>query len=223
MNNTYTEIQEKVIDKTLAFVKETLYGEGSGHDYWHVYRVWNNAKALAKSETCNSYIVELGALLHDIADHKFHGGDLTVGPRVAREFLEKLTVEEEVISAVCKIIATISFKGAKVESKMSTIEGMIVQDADRLDAIGAIGIARTFAYGGHKGHEMYNPDIKPQLHESFEAYANSKGTTINHFYEKLLLLKDLMNTETAKKVAEKRHNYMEEFLEQFYNEWNGVM
>jgi uncharacterized protein len=219
----YTDKQQNVINKTLDFTKETLYGESSGHDYWHVYRVWTNAKALAQSENCNTYIVELGALLHDIADHKFYGGDLTVGPRVAKEFLEKLQVDEEVISAVCEIIATISFKGAKVESKMSTVEGMIVQDADRLDAIGAIGIARTFAYGGHKGHEMYNPAIKPQLHDSFEAYSHSKGTTVNHFYEKLLLLKDLMNTESAKVEAEKRHKYMEDFLNQFYTEWNGIL
>jgi uncharacterized protein len=221
--SNYTKAQVSVINKTLDFVKETLFGEGSGHDYWHVYRVWNNAKALAKGEQCNTYIVELGALLHDIADHKFHDGDLTVGPRVAREFLENLEVEEEIIAAVCEIIATVSFKGAKVESKMKTIEGMIVQDADRLDAIGAIGVARTFAYGGHKGHEMYNPDIKPQLHENFEDYKNSKGTTINHFYEKLLLLKDLMNTNTGKKTAEKRHKYMEDFLSQFYDEWNGII
>lgn len=221
--NNYTNNQQNVINKTLDFVKETLYGEGSGHDYWHVYRVWNNAKSLAKSEDCNHYIVELGALLHDIADHKFHGGDLTVGPKVAKQFLEKLKVADEDINAVCEIIATISFKGAKVESKMSTIEGMIVQDADRLDAIGAIGVARTFAYGGHKGHEMYNPEVKPQLHDSFEAYSHSKGTTINHFYEKLLLLKDLMNTERAKVVAEKRHKYMEDFLNQFYDEWNGML
>lgn len=221
--NSYTNHQQDVINKTLDFVKETLYGEGSGHDYWHVYRVWNNAKSLAKSEDCNHYIVELGALLHDIADHKFHGGDLTVGPRVAKEFLEKLAVTDEDINAVCEIIATISFKGAKVESRMSTIEGMIVQDADRLDALGAIGIARTFAYGGHKGHEMYNPEITPQLHHSFEDYKSSKGTTVNHFYEKLLLLKDLMNTESAKVVAEKRHKYMEDFLNQFYTEWNGIL
>lgn len=221
--DNYTKVQVSVINKTLDFVKETLFGEGSGHDYWHVYRVWNNAKALAKGEQCNTYIVELGALLHDIADHKFHDGDLTIGPRVSREFLENLEVEEEIIAAVCEIIATVSFKGAKVESKMKTIEGMIVQDADRLDAIGAIGVARTFAYGGHKGHEMYNPDIKPQLHENFEDYKNSKGTTINHFYEKLLLLKDLMNTDTGKKAAEKRHKYMEDFLSQFYDEWNGII
>lgn len=221
--NNYTNNQQKVINKTLDFVKETLYGEGSGHDYWHVYRVWNNAKSLAKNEDCNYYIVELGALLHDIADHKFYGGDLTVGPRVAKEFLEKLQVANEDIDAVCEIISTISFKGAKVESKMSTIEGMIVQDADRLDAIGAIGIARTFAYGGHKGHEMYNPEITPQLHDSFEAYSSSNGTTVNHFYEKLLLLKDLMNTKTAKMIAEKRHKYMEVFLNQLYDEWNGIL
>jgi len=221
--DNYTKVQASVINKTLDFVKETLFGEGSGHDYWHVYRVWNNAKALAKGEQCNTYIVELGALLHDIADHNFQDGDLTVGPRVSREFLENLGVEEDVIAAVCEIIATVSFKGAKVESKMATIEGMIVQDADRLDAIGAIGVARTFAYGGHKGHEMYNPDMKPQLHENFEDYKNSKGTTINHFYEKLLLLKDLMNTDTGKKAAEKRHEYMEDFLSQFYDEWNGII
>lgn len=213
--------QEKIIAQTEAYVRETLINGGAGHDWWHVYRVWKNALHIARTEPVDLFVVELAALLHDIADHKFHGGDETIGPKTARVWLEKLNVEESVIAHVTKIIASLSFKGAKVATPMRTIEGMVVQDADRLDAIGAIGIARAFAYGGSKGRLLHDPNVPVELHESFETYKNSPAPTINHFYEKLLLLKDLMNTETAKKIAIQRHMYMENFLKQFYAEWEG--
>lgn len=211
----------KIIQQTAEYIRSRLTGEGSGHDWWHVFRVWKNAVHIAKNETADLFTVELAALLHDIADWKFHDGNDDIGPQLAREWLEKLSVEEDVISHVCQIISDISFKGSGVQSKMKTIEGMIVQDADRLDAIGAIGIARTFAYGGAKGREIYNPEIKPEIHHSFEEYKKSKGPTINHFHEKLLLLKDLMNTETARNMAKHRHRFMESFLEEFMYEWEG--
>ncbi len=186
------------------------------------HRVWNNAKLILERETrADSLVVELAALLHDIADHKFHNGDTTIGPRIAGEWLEKLYVPGQIIIHVQEIINDLSFKGAKVKTPMRTIEGMIVQDADRLDAIGAIGIARTFAYGGHAGQPVYDPGLPPTLHDSFEKYQQQKTSTINHFYEKLLLLKDRMNTETAKRIANARHQYMEDFLNQFYREWEG--
>lgn len=213
--------KEEIIEATKQHVKKVLSGEGSGHDWWHVYRVWKNAKHIGQSENVDMFVVELTALLHDIADYKLHGGDETIGPKTARIFLESLQVEEDVISHVCEIIGDASFKGAEVASPMRTKEGEVVQDADRLDAIGAIGIGRTFAYGGHKGREMYDPDIKPQRHGSFEEYKSNKSPTINHFYEKLLLLKDLMNTETAKKIAMERHIFMEQYLDRFFQEWNG--
>ncbi|MCC9137354.1 HD domain-containing protein [Pontibacter silvestris] len=213
---------EQIIETTADHVKEWFTGEGSGHDWWHIYRVWNNAKHIAKHEQADMFIVELAALLHDIADHKFHNGDDTVGPRVAREWLQGLHVSDEITDRICVIIKEISFKGAGTSSVMSSLEGAIVQDADRLDAIGAIGIARTFAYGGHKNREMYDPAIKPVLHDSFEAYKANTAPTINHFYEKLLLLKDRMHTETARRIAARRHQYMEEFLSQFYAEWEGL-
>lgn len=211
--------EAEILKKTEEYIKNRLSGEGSGHDWWHVYRVWKNAIYIGKYEDVDLFVVQLGALLHDISDWKFNDGDDNVGPKAAREWLEKLEVEEGVISHVCKIIKEISFKGAGVKTPMSTIEGMVVQDADRLDAIGAIGIARTFAYGGHKGREIWNPNIGPELHDSFEKYRNSTGPTINHFYEKLLLLKELMNTNSAKKIAENRHKFMEQFLDRFYKEW----
>jgi uncharacterized protein len=188
--------------------------------------VWQTAKRIAADETANhlfvdTEVVELAALLHDLGDHKFHGGDTSVAPRVAREWLESLHAEADLIDHVAEIIATLSFKGANVETPMETLEGKIVQDADRLDAIGALGIARTFAYGGHKGRELYNPDIPPKQHDDFEAYAGSTAPTINHFYEKLLLLKDRMNTAYAKEVAKRRHEFMEQFLDHFFEEWNG--
>lgn len=213
--------KKTIIKQTEEYVKKTLEGETSGHDWWHIYRVWKNAIHIGKQENVDLFVVQLAALLHDIADWKFHSGDLSIGPKLAREWLEKMEVEEQVISHVCEIIEGISFKGSGVKSQMKTKEGMIVQDADRLDAMGAIGICRAFAYGSHKGREMYNPDIKPKMHKTFEEYKNNKGTTINHFYEKLLLLKDLMNTPTAKKIAEERHKFMEQFLDRFFKEWEG--
>ena len=221
-NESLMHTNDSIISKTEAYVKERMSGEGSGHDWWHVYRVWKNAQSIARSEsTANLFIVELAALLHDLGDHKFHNGDETVGPRMASEWLEKLDVSEADIQHVCTIIRDLSFKGAATSSEMQSIEGRIVQDADRLDAIGAIGIARTFAYGGHKNRELYNPEIKPEMHSNFEAYKSSTAPTINHFYEKLLLLKDRMHTPTARKIAEQRHQYMVEFLDQFYREWEA--
>ncbi len=215
------KLQQEIINETEKYVRSKLEGEGFDHDWGHICRVWKNATHIGKNEDANMFVVELAALLHDIADWKFHDGDDSVGPKMARNWLEKLGVKEEAVSHVCDIIKDMSFKGSGVKSSMKTKEGMIVQDADRLDAVGAIGVARAFAYGGHKGAEMYNPNIKVQMHQSFEEYKNSKGTTINHFHEKLLLLKDLMNTDTAKKMAIERHNYMENFLERFHKEWEG--
>ena len=213
--------KEKIIAQTAEHIRLKLEGEGSGHDWWHVYRVWKNAIHIGKQEKADLFVIELAALLHDIADWKFHDGNEDIGPRLAREWLETLSVEESIIAHVCRIIRAISFKGAGVKNSMDSTEGLIVQDADRLDAMGAIGIARTFAYGGSKHREMYNPTVNQQLHASFEQYKNSEGTTINHFYEKLLLLKDLMNTATAKEIAENRHKYMQEFLQQFFLECEG--
>lgn len=213
--------QKEIIAATADHIRNQLEGEGSGHDWWHIHRVRNNAKLIAATESADLFIVELAALLHDIGDHKFHGGDDTVGPRMAAEWLQQYNLPETLIGQVTTIIKEVSFKGAGTPSEMSTIEGCIVQDADRLDAIGAIGIARTFAYGGHKNREMYNPEIKPEMHTSFETYKASTAPTINHFYEKLLLLKDRMHTQTAKSIAAKRHQYMDDFLEQFFAEWDG--
>lgn len=213
--------EKEIINKTAEYVKNKLSGEGSGHDWWHVYRVWKTAVEIGKKENADLFVIQLAALLHDIADYKFYSGDDSIGPKKAREWLEKLEVDENIISHVCEIIKGVSFKGAGVKSEMKIKEGMVVQDSDRLDAIGAIGIARTFAYGGHKGNEIYNPDIKPKRHETFDQYKNNKGTTINHFYEKLLLLKDLMNTTTARKIAQERHKFMEQFLGRFFKEWEG--
>lgn len=214
--------KELLILKIADEVKIKLEGEGSGHDWWHVHRVWKMAKRIGEKEGGDMLIVELAALLHDIADWKFHNGDDTVGPRVAGEILHKYGVPENIISSVGCIIQEGSFKGAGVKTIPSSIEGKIVQDADRLDAIGAIGIARTFAYGGHKNHAMYDPAIKPMIHRSKEEYFNNQSHTVNHFYEKLLLLKDLMNTKTAKEIAVERHNYMKDYLDRFFEEWEGV-
>ncbi|MDO8513563.1 MAG: HD domain-containing protein [bacterium] len=212
---------EQIIQKTADYVKKSQEGESTGHDWWHTYRVWKISCHIAKSEKADLFIVELAVLLHDIADFKFHDGDDRAGAKVARQWLEKFRLEKEKINIICKIVENVSFKGANVKSSIDTIEGKIVQDADRLDALGAIGIARTFAFGGHKGREIYNPEIKYKLHDSFTEYKNNKNTSINHFYEKLLLLKDRMNTKTGKAMAELRHRYMENFLEEFYKEWQG--
>ena len=221
MNDILRSDSDSLIGKTAEYVRSLLVGEGSGHDWWHIYRVWKMSVRIAKEENANLLVVELGALLHDIADWKFNDGDEEVGPAKARAWLQSLMVDEEVIAQVCQIVRDISYKGAGVATPMPTIEGQVVQDADRLDAIGAIGIARTFAYGGSKAREMYNPDQSPVLHQSFEQYKMGNGSTINHFYEKLLLLKERMNTAAAKRLAQHRHKVMEEFLDEFYLEWEG--
>ena len=210
-----------LIDKTILFVKATLAQAEGGHDWFHIERVYKNALLIAESEKCDMEIVQLGALLHDIADSKFYNGDESIGPKTARTFLESEKVEPTIIDHVIAIIENISFKGGKVERQFSSIELDIVQDADRLDAIGAIGIARTFNYGGFKNRALYNPEIAPNLTMTKEEYKNNEAPTINHFYEKLLLLKDKMNTQTGKQIAQDRHRYMEDFLEQFYAEWEG--
>ncbi len=210
-----------MINKTIAFVKEELKNAEGGHDWFHIERVWKNAKLIAKSENVNLEIVELGALLHDIADSKFNNGDETIGPEKAKHFLESINIEQPVIKHITLIIENISFKGGNLQQKFKSPELDVVQDADRLDAIGAIGIARTFNYGGFKNRELYNPDVPANLNMTKEEYKNSTAPTINHFYEKLLLLKDRMNTATGKKIAEERHQFMELYLEQFYNEWQG--
>jgi uncharacterized protein len=210
-----------LIETTIQFVKATLAQAEGGHDWFHIERVYKNAGLIAASENCDLVIVQLGALLHDIADSKFHDGDETIGPRTARTFLESEKVEPAIIDHVIAIIENISFKGGKVERQFSSIELDIVQDADRLDAIGAIGIARTFNYGGFKNRALYNPEIAPNLSMTKDEYKNNEAPTINHFYEKLLLLKDKMNTTTGKQIAQDRHRYMEDFLEQFYAEWEG--
>ena len=207
-----------IIDKTVVFVRQTLHDAEGGHDWWHINRVWNNAKLIAQTEQANLLVVELGALLHDIADSKFHNGDEEIGPKTAGDFLRSINVEEETIEHVQQIIRQISFKSGFDKKAFKSIELDIVQDADRLDALGAIGIARAFNYGGFKGREIYNPEIKPNLNMTKEEYKNSAAPSINHFYEKLLLLKDKMNTKTGKRLAAQRHDFMVSYLEQFYSE-----
>jgi uncharacterized protein len=207
-----------IINKTTDFVRDTLKNAEGGHDWWHIHRVWNNAKLIAKAEQADLLVVELAALLHDIADSKFNNGNEEMGPAIAGNFLRSIAVSEPVIEHVQQIIRHISFKSGFEKSSFHSIELDIVQDADRLDAIGAIGIARTFSYGGFKGREIYNPEIKPNLNMTKEEYKSSVAPSINHFYEKLLLLKDKMNTETGKKLALQRHLFMESYLKQFYSE-----
>ncbi|KUO64269.1 MAG: phosphohydrolase [Lutibacter sp. BRH_c52] len=214
---------QQIIKNTEAFVKNALKNAEGGHDWFHILRVWNNAKLIAKNENVDGFVVELGALLHDIADSKFHDGDESIGPEIAREFLENQQVDESIIVHIENIISNISFKGGNFEQQFNSPELEVIQDADRLDAIGAVGIARTFNYGGFKNRPLYNPEISPDLNQTKEAYKNSDAPTINHFYEKLLLLKDRMNTFTGRKIAANRHQYMEHFLNQFYDEWNGKM
>ncbi len=213
--------KELIIQQTINFVKETLANAEGGHDWWHIYRVWNTARQIANCEEVDVFIVELGTLLHDIADSKFHDGDEEIGAIRAREFLKSIHVDETTIIHIVHIIDNISFKGGKEKQKFKSIELDIIQDADRLDAMGAIGIARAFNYGGYKNREIYNPGIKPNMNMTKEEYKKSRAPTINHFYEKLLLLKDCMNTETGKKMAEKRHAFMQQYLAEFYDEWQG--
>ncbi len=212
--------QQDILQKTADFIKQEFADDSSGHDWWHIYRVWKNAITICEHEKADSFIVQLAALLHDLDDWKFNNAaDET--PHRAKAWLDSLSVESSITDAVCRIIMHISFKGAGVENKMDSLEGFIVQDADRLDAIGAIGIARAFAYGGYKNRLLYDPNSPPQRHNTFEQYKINNSSTINHFYEKLLLLKDMMNTPTAQRIAEQRHEYMEQFLTQFMNEWDG--
>jgi uncharacterized protein len=214
-------MSRELIERTETFIRTRLAGDASGHDWHHVDRVRRTAVMIGAAEGADLHVVELGALLHDVADWKFHAGDLNAGPTAAREWLISQSVPEMTIAQIESIIREVTFKGAGVETKPTTLEGQCVQDADRLDAIGAIGIARTFAYGGHKGQAMYDPAAAPLQHDSFEDYKTKSHSTINHFYEKLLLLKDRMHTATARKLAAARHRHMEEFLAQFYREWNG--
>lgn len=210
-----------LISNTIEFVKKELSGAEGGHDWFHIERVYKNALLISKTEDVDITVIALSALLHDIADAKFHDGDESIGPRVAREWLESQSTDAEIINHVVAIINNISYKGGKSLRTISTIELDVVQDADRLDAIGAVGIARTFNYGGFKNHKIYDPEVPVNLNMTKEAYKKSTAPTLNHFYEKLLLLKDLMNTESGKRIAQKRHDYMEGFLGQFYAEWNG--
>lgn len=212
---------EKLINNTIAFVKKELENAEGGHDWFHIERVYKNTLAIAKNEKCDLLVCQLGALLHDIADSKFHNGDEEIGPKTARKFLESENVSEEIIEHVIQIIKNISFKGGNFEKQFNSIELQVVQDADRLDAIGAVGIARCFNYGGFKNRTIHDPEIAPNLNMSKEEYKISDSPTINHFYEKLLLLKDKMNTVSGKKIAENRHEFMEIFLNQFYEEWEG--
>ena len=208
------------IKLTINFVKEKLEGAEAGHDWFHIERVWKLSKKIAEKEGGNLELIELSALLHDIADPKFHNGDETLALKISQNFLEEIQVDAELIEQVLFVIKNISFKNRAEAPENPPLELQIVQDADRLDAIGAIGIARTFNFGGFKNNLMYHPEIKPNLGMNKEEYKKSNGTTINHFYEKLLLLKDLMNTETAKKIASERHDFMLQFLDEFYKEWN---
>jgi uncharacterized protein len=208
------------IELTANHVRTVLSDDGSGHDWWHVYRVWKLAQRIGRAENADLLIVELAALLHDIADWKLHDGDSAVGPAKAKAWLDSLALDIGITEHVCGIIANMSFKGATVEQPPLSREGQVVQDADRLDAVGAIGIARAFAYGGSKGRAIHDPQIRPAEHRTAEDYLKP-GPTVNHFYEKLLLLKDRMNTPAGRAIAEARHQFMEDFLRQFYAEWEG--
>jgi len=211
----------RVLEQTAAHVRALLANDASGHDWWHIDRVRCLALHIARCEGADPYLVELAALMHDIADWKFHQGDDQVGPQRSSEWLAGLGVEPSTIDHVAEIIAHVSFKGAGVSTPMHTLEGACVQDADRLDALGAIGIARTFAYGGHAGQPMHDPDLAPTAHATFQEYKTANGTTINHFYEKLLLLKDRMQTATGRQLAAERHVFMQHFLDRFHLEWRG--
>ena len=213
--------RESVVARTAAFVRDQLEGEASGHDWWHVHRVWRTAIEIGKEEGADLYLVQLAALLHDIADAKIHDGDEEIGPRTATNCLRSVEVDEQTVDHVAAIIRDMSFKGAGVSTPMPTREGMIVQDADRLDALGAIGIARAFAYGGARGRVLYDPEAAPVLHATVEEYRSHRGSTLNHVCEKLLLLKDRMNTESARRIADERHRFMEHFLRKFFAEWEG--
>lgn len=209
-----------IVNKIINQIKPQFEEDSSGHDFHHIMRVVNMARYLHSKEGGDLEIIELAALLHDISDHKFNGGKLDEGGNVAKSILEEHNYPQDRIERIKYIIDNVSYKGAETPSVMNSLEGKIVQDADRLDAIGAIGIGRTFAYGGHKGQPMYEPNMEAVMHKSFEEYANSKSNTINHFYEKLLLLSDRLNTDTAKEIGQKRHEIMERFIDDFLSEWH---
>lgn len=216
-----TATQSEIVERARQYAREEMSRDASGHDWWHIYRVATAAKKLAERSGADPFVVEIAALLHDIGDYKLRGPSDDAESAIAREWLEQQNLSSEIVDHICDIIDNMSFKGAGVKSTMRTLEGKIVQDADRLDAIGAIGVARTFAYGGNKGQAMHDPDLAPQFHATMKQYRETKTTSINHFHEKLLLLKDLMNTEEAKELAQKRHDFMLQFLDQFEKEWNG--
>ena len=212
--------QQQIIEKTIVYVQEMLADDKTGHDWWHIQRVWQTALYIGQQEGADLFTVQIAALLHDIADWKFHNGDEWASAKSAKAWLLKHHVPVSLCEQISEIVYQVTFKGAGVKTDMSCLAGKVVQDADRLDAIGAIGIARAFTYGGCKQRSLYDPEIAPILHGSFEDYKKSQSTTINHFYEKMLLLKDLMNTATGKKLAEQRHLFIEQYLEQFFKEWN---
>ncbi len=211
---------QELVAATALHMEQLFDGEGSGHDWWHIRRVWQMALTIGSAEKANLLVVQLAALLHDVADWKFNKGDEEAGPHEAAKWLSELGAKEDIIERVCQIIREVTFKGAGVETKPSSLEAAVVQDADRLDAIGAIGVGRAFAYGGHQNRSMYNPHRSPQLHASFEDYKKDEGATLNHFYEKLFLLKDRLTTPTGKTLAAKRHQFMEQFVMQFLQEWH---
>ncbi len=213
--------QAHLIEQTRNFVQSALRDAESGHDWWHIFRVWKLAEKIAREEKADLFVVSLGALLHDIADAKFYKGDETIGPRRAQQFLQKQNLPEEIIRKVLNIIRYVSFKNRDEIPEENSKELHIVRDADRLDAIGAIGIARAFSFGGFKKREMYSPSVPPRLGMTKEEYKKNEGTTVNHFYEKLFLLKDMMHTPAGKRLAEERHRFMEQYLEEFYAEWQG--
>jgi uncharacterized protein len=214
----------QIISNTIIFVKNTLKNAEGGHDWFHIERVFKNALLISKKEKVAIFVVSLAALLHDIADPKFYNGDEAVGPKIATNFLKEQEVDAAIITHVVNIIKHLSFKNSldKEAKKFTSKELEVVQDADRLDAIGAIGIARCFNYGGFKNRILYNPEVIPNLNMTKEEYKNADAPTINHFYEKLLLLKDKMNTVTGRKIADNRHLFMNQYLDQFYDEWNGI-
>lgn len=218
-----TNSPQEIINKTADFVKHSLNEAEGGHDWWHAYRVWKMTIHIAKEESADLFVVQLAALLHDIADSKFHNGNEELGPKIAKDFLRKQGVDKTIIKEVVSIIEHMSFHKSFESKSYESLEMDVVSDADKLDAIGAIGIARTFNYGGHKGFSIYDPNIKSQQYKSKEDYKKSDAPTINHFYEKLFLLKDMMKTKTGKRLAAERHTFMEKYLDQFYNEWEGKL
>lgn len=211
---------EQIIRETENFIRGKFIKEGSGHDWFHVERVRKMALRIAKTEGCDLFLTEMASLLHDLDDWKFKGpGEHVYSGTI--QFLKDAGVGEPYAEKILQIIEDVSYRGAGVETPVRSIEAAVVQDADRLDAMGAIGIARTFAYGGHKNRQIYDPEVKPVMHTSFGEYKNSEAPTINHFYEKLFLLKDRMNTSVARGIAEERHRFMAVFLDRFYGEWDA--